>query len=80
MTQTKVIDTTVGPITTRLTVYRDWIESNGKWRLFWEDIDEPGAGFEEQSTVTGQPFFPTMKAAIAYGIKRYGIQAIRRQY
>lgn len=59
-----------------LTVYRDYMESNGQWRLFWQD---PGTtcGVREQSTVTGKPFFRSMASAIAYGQKRYGIKATR---
>jgi hypothetical protein len=62
-----------------LVVYRDYIESNGKWRLFWEN---PGTscGVYEQSTVTGQPFFRTMRDAVAYGERRYGMKAVKRQY
>jgi hypothetical protein len=59
-----------------LCVYRDYIEGNGAWRLFWLN---PGTscGVQEQSTVTGQPFFRTMRAAILHGQKRYGITARR---
>jgi hypothetical protein len=62
-----------------LVVFRDYIESNGKWRLFWEN---PGTscGVNEQSTVTGQPFFRTMRDAMAYGERRYGMKAVKRQY
>jgi hypothetical protein len=62
-----------------LVVYRDYTESNGKWRLFWQD---PGTscGVQEQSTVTGQPFFATMRDAVAYGVKRYGITAMRADF
>lgn len=62
-----------------LVVYRDYINSNGKWRLFWQN---PGTscGVDEQSTVTGQPFFKTMRAAIAYGQERYGITATRADF
>jgi hypothetical protein len=62
-----------------LVVYRDYIESNGKWRLFWEN---PGTscGVNDQSTVTGQPFFQTMRQAIAYGVRRYGITAKRATF
>ena len=56
-----------------LVVYKDYIESNGKWRLFWADVDAPFIGVNEQSTVTGQPFFDTRKQAIAYAKSRYGI-------
>jgi hypothetical protein len=62
-----------------LVVYRDYIESNGKWRLFWLN---PGTttGIHEQSTVTGQPFFNTMRAAVAYGLQRYGIKARKERF
>jgi hypothetical protein len=61
-----------------LVVFQDYIESNGKWRLFWEN---PGTscGVYEQSTVTGQPFFRTMRDAVAYGERRYGMKAVKRQ-
>jgi hypothetical protein len=62
-----------------LVVYRDFIESNGKWRLFWLN---PGTscGVQEQSTVTGQPFFSTMRDAVAYGVKRYDVIASRANF
>ena len=62
-----------------LVVYRDWIESNGAWRLFWLN---PGTtcGVQEQSTVTGQPFFRTMRAAIAQGERRYGLTARKETF
>lgn len=63
-----------------LVVYRDYTtEGNGRWRLFWED---PGTacGVNEQSTVTGQPFFRTMREAVAYGVKHYGIKAARATF
>lgn len=78
--QTRKIDTTDGPITARLVVYRDYIGSNGKWRLFWEDIDHLGCGFQDESTVTGNPFFNTMKDAIAKGIQKHGIKAVRVEF
>ena len=61
-----------------LCVYRDFIESNGAWRLFWLN---PGTscGVQEQSTVTGKPHFRTMADAIAYGNRRYQITARRAQ-
>lgn len=74
---TKTIDTTAGPITAKLVVYRDYIESNGKWRLFWEDTNRPGCGFQDESTVTGQPFFNTKRAAVSRGERKYGITAER---
>jgi hypothetical protein len=49
-----------------LTVYRDYLRSNGQWALFWQNPDND-CGVHEQSTVTGQPFFRTMRAAIRHG-------------
>lgn len=62
-----------------LVVYRDYIESNGKWRLFWRN---PGTscGVHEQSTVTGQPFFETKRSAVGYGKRVYGITATRADF
>lgn len=62
-----------------LVVYRDFIESVGEWRLFWVN---PGTscGVQEQSTVTGQPFFRTMREAVAHGERRYGITAKRAEF
>lgn len=60
----------------RLVVYKD----EGKWRLFWENPDRPGVGVDEQSTVTGQPFFRTRKKAVAYGERRYGETAAKAQW
>lgn len=59
-----------------LVVYRDFIEANGQWRLFWHN---PGTtcGVQEQSTVTGQPFFRTKADAVRHGERRYGITARR---
>lgn len=59
-----------------LDVYRDYIEARGAWRLFWR---KPGSscGVHEQSTVTGQPFFRTKSAAVAYAERRYGIRPMR---
>ena len=54
-----------------LVVYKDYTESNGKWRLFWANNDNPFIGVNEQSTVTGSPFFDTKKDAIAYGLKHH---------
>ena len=76
----RIIDTTAGQITARLTVYRDYIESNGKWRLFWEDTNSPGCGFKDESTVTGQPFYPTMHDAINAGMRRHGVKAIKANW
>lgn len=77
---TRTINTTAGNIEARLVVYRDFIGSNGKWRLFWEDVNNDSCGFQDESTVTGQPFFNTKKSAIARGIKKYNIEAVRRFY
>jgi hypothetical protein len=63
-----------------LRVYRDWTNSNGQWRLFWEDPAREGCGVDEQSTVTGQPFFRTMREAIAHGQRRYNITATKGQW
>jgi hypothetical protein len=59
-----------------LVAYRDYIEASGAWRLFWQN---PGTscGVHEQSTVTGQPFFRTMRDAVAHGERRYRITAKR---
>lgn len=59
-----------------LVVYRDYIESNGQWRLFWQN---PGTscGVQDESTVTGQPFFHTMADAVHFGKLRYQITATR---
>jgi hypothetical protein len=80
MENLKVIDTTAGKINARLVVYKDYIESNGKWRLFWEDINRPGCGFQDESTVTGKPFFTTKKAAVSKGESKYGITAINADF
>lgn len=56
----------------QLVVYRDWVESNGRWRLFWADLENPYMGVNEQSTATGDPFFATQQAAIAHGERHYG--------
>jgi hypothetical protein len=80
MENSKVIDTTNGKINALLVVYKDYIESNGKWRLFWEDINRSGCGFQDESTVTGQPFFSTKHAAISKGESKYGITAIRANF
>lgn len=77
---TRIMDTTAGKITTRLVVYPDFIGSNGKWRLFWEDINNLGCGFQDESTVTGNPFFKTKREAVQRGIKKYGIVAIRADF
>lgn len=58
-----------------LVVYRDWIESDGDWRLFWADIDNPYRGFNDASTVTGSPHFATREAAVTHGEQRYGVKA-----
>lgn len=77
---TKTIGTTNGNIDAILVVYRDYIESNGKWRLFWEDVNNDSCGFQDESTVTGQPFFNTKREAIARGVKKYDIEAVRKFY
>jgi hypothetical protein len=69
-----------GSFVARLVVYKDFIESNGKWRLFWEDINNLGCGFQDESTVMGKPFFNAMHSAIAKGESKYGIKAIRADF
>ena len=64
----------------RLVVYRDYIESNGKWRLFWEDIGNPGYGFDDESTVTGKPFFKTMSDAVYFGLNKYNERPVKVKY
>ena len=64
----------------RLTVYRDFINSNGKWRLFWENLADAGCGFDEQSTVTGKPFFDTKRAAVAYAERKYSLTPERASF
>jgi hypothetical protein len=69
-----------GAVLSRLVVRRDWTTSGrGLWRLAW---DTPGsAGFcNDESDVTGQPYFRTMRAAIAAGVRKYGIRAVRADY
>lgn len=66
--------------TADLVVYRDFINSNGQWRLFWENPNQPGCGVDEQSTVTGQPFFRTKRDAVVHGERRYGITAKRATF
>lgn len=78
--KTKTIDTTAGKFEARLVVYKDFINSNGKWRLFWEDLSRPGCGIADESQVTGQPFYNTMKKAINRGIIRHGIKAVKVVY
>jgi hypothetical protein len=78
--KTKIIDTTIGKITTKLVVHKDYIESNGKWRLFWEEISNPFCGFHDESIVTGNPFFKTMKEAIEFGENKYNITATRADF
>ena len=63
-----------------LVVYRDYIESTGEWRLFWEDINNPGFGFDDESTLFGKPFFKTMKSAVNYAIRKYGETPIKRVF
>ena len=64
----------------RLVVYRDFIESNGKWRLFWENPNDIGCGFNDESTVTGQPFFSRKRDAVEYGVRRYNERAISQTW
>ena len=64
----------------RLVVYKDWVESNGKWRLFWADVDDPYCGVEDQSTVTGQPHYCTRRDAVEYGNKQHGITAVNAAF
>jgi hypothetical protein len=61
----------------RLVVRRDWCKDDRyNWCLAWED---PGTCcyLDETSRVTGQPYFRTMGEAIAAGIKRHGVIAVR---
>lgn len=77
----KTIDTTAGQINAKLVVYRDFTTSGGgHWRLFWEDLARPGCGFNDQSTVTGQPFYKTMREAVSDGIRRHGMIAERATF
>lgn len=46
------------------------------WRLFWGDQDRPWIGCEDESEVTGQPYFRTKREAVAYGQCRYGERAM----
>ena len=61
----------------RLVVRRDWCgPSRASWSLAWENPN--GSGYvDETSRVTGSPYFRTMRAAIAAGIKRHGATAVR---
>ena len=68
------------PVKCNLIVYRDFIESNGKWRLFWENEGMDGIGVHDESTVTGKPFFDTMKEAINHGIIKYNIRATKKTW
>ena len=63
----------------RLIAYPDHVNgpSRGNWRLFWEDPDNDGCGVNDDSHVTGQPFFRTMRDAIAHGRAKYGVTAER---
>ena len=76
----RIINTTADQITARLVVYRDYIQSSGEWRLFWEDINNPGCGFCDESTVMWQPFFRTMRAAVDAGMRKHGIKAIKASW
>jgi hypothetical protein len=64
----------------QLVVYRDWIESNGKWRLFWDNPNDPGCGVHDESTVTGQPFFRTKREAVRHGERKYNQVAISQTW
>lgn len=58
-----------------LYVRRDWTtEGNGRWRLSWS---VPGSDTfsNDESSVTGRPFFRTMRDAVEHGELRYGIRA-----
>ncbi len=62
-----------------LIVYRDIWNGNGKsWRLAWENVDNPNIMVHDESDVTGNPYFRTMKDAINKGIKKYNIIAKKR--
>lgn len=67
--------------TRKLFVYRDFIHSKkGYWRLWYEDMEdgEPtGLGVHADSEVTGQPWFRTMREAIAHGERQHGETATR---
>lgn len=58
-----------------LVVYEDFTTDGPyrrNWRLFWECEDRRGVN--ETSDVTGQPYFPTMRDAIAHGERKYGVK------
>jgi len=57
-----------------LYVQKDWIGSNGQWRLVWSKPDDDSL-MPDESSVTGRPYFRTMKEAVAYGEYKYGIRA-----
>jgi hypothetical protein len=59
-----------------LVVRRDFIGSNGRWRLAWTDEAE-ATYVDDESTVTGQPFFRTMRDAVAHGRAKYQETAVR---
>ena len=67
---------------TRLVVRKDSIEGtpSRSWRLSWDSGPDSNSFVNETSTVTGQPFFQTMRAAIFCGEYRYGMTAVRAEY
>lgn len=64
----------------RLVAFRDFTESNGQWRLFWDNPADPGCGVNDESTVTGQPFFRTKKAAVEHGRRVHGETAVSQTW
>lgn len=65
----------------RLVVRRDWTtEGGGRWRLSWDSGPESGSFVNDQSTVTGRPFYRTMREAIADGVRRHGEWAVKVDY
>lgn len=64
----------------RLTVMRDYLESNGKWRLYWDNGPDSATRVCDESTVTGRHVhFRTMRDAIAYGIRKHSETAVKVQ-
>jgi hypothetical protein len=62
----------------RLTVMRDWLESNGKWRLYWDAGPDSPTRVCDESTVCGaHVHFRTMRDAIAYGSRKHGETAVK---
>lgn len=58
-----------------LYVERDWTtQGNGRWRLVWGSPDSDYI-MPDESAVTGQPYFRTMRDAVAHGFSKYGIKA-----